>query len=74
MNIDLDLNPADFHAYDGFEFCKFCLTEFGLVLFCVISLDYCICSASLFEWSFSHPSKLYIMFVFGATLQRPREP
>ena len=33
VNIDLDLNPADFQLCDGFGFYKFCLTGFGLDLF-----------------------------------------
>jgi len=30
MNMDSDLNPADFQIYDGFGIDKFCLTGFGL--------------------------------------------
>jgi len=29
MNINLDLNPADFQLCDGFGFYKFCSTGFG---------------------------------------------
>jgi len=32
MNMDLNLNPADFQLHDGFGFYKFCLSGFDLDL------------------------------------------
>jgi len=36
MDLNLDLNPADFQLCDGFGFYKLCLTGFGLDLDLII--------------------------------------
>ena len=78
MNTDSDLNPTDFQLCDGFGFYKFCLTgiEFDLnliILFWTSQLSVLFRSCrllhlilSLLQWSFSHLSKFYILFVFGS--------